>query len=164
LRPKPGGTSDILLVFRQEEGESPYLTNRLLHGPAVDQILADEQLFDPEIYPPTTFAGLNLWPLADNLGTIRDIVYFDGQQSYLVNHLTYGAFGQMIAEYDTAIEHLFGYTGRERDEESDLQYNRARLGAPRYCGVLRRAVRAGIILGIGKALSPPADPAPSSGD
>jgi len=30
------------------------------------------------------------------------------------------------SETDATVDHIFAYTGRERDEESDLQYNRAR--------------------------------------
>ena len=61
--------------------------------------------------------------LADNLGSVRDIVDSDGE---VVNHIIYDAFGNITSETDTDIEHAYGYTGRERDEESDLQYNRAR--------------------------------------
>src|SRR5262249_39788831 len=39
------------------------ISHRYLHGPAVDQILADENAL-----------GQVLWPLTDNQGTVRDLV------------------------------------------------------------------------------------------
>lgn len=36
------------------------------------------------------------------------------------------ALGQIVSETDDTVDRRFGFTGRERDEESDLQYNRAR--------------------------------------
>ena len=104
---------DILLAF---DGDGD-LTNRYLHGPAVDQILADEQVTS------LTSAGDVLWPLADNLGSVRDIVDSTGA---VENHLTYDSFGNVTSETDDTVDHTYAYTGRDRDEESDLQYNRAR--------------------------------------
>ena len=93
------------------------LTNRYLHGPAVDQILADEHVTS------LTSAGDVLWPLADNLGSVRDIVDSTGA---VENHITYDSFGNVTSETDDTVDHIYAYTGRDRDEESDLQYNRAR--------------------------------------
>ncbi len=58
------------------------LTNRYLHGPAVDQILADEQV-DSLAAP-----GEVLWPLTDNLGTVRDLAVYDDATGItaIVNH------------------------------------------------------------------------------
>jgi len=39
-------------------------------------------------------------------------------------------FGQITNETNPAVDHLFGYTGRETDEESDLYYYRARYYDP----------------------------------
>ena len=39
-------------------------------------------------------------------------------------------FGQITDETNPAVDHLFGYTGRETDEESDLYYYRARYYDP----------------------------------
>ena len=108
---------DILLAF----DESGDLTNRYLHGPAVDQILADEQVTS------LTSAGDVLWPLADNLGSVRDIVDSTGA---VENHLTYDAFGNVTSETDDTVDHIYAYTGRDRDEESDLQYNRCGTTTP----------------------------------
>jgi RHS repeat-associated protein len=44
----------------------------------------------------------------------------------VVNHLKYSAFGSVTSETNAAVDHLLGFTGRERDEESGLDYYRAR--------------------------------------
>ncbi|XZE36951.1 RHS repeat-associated core domain-containing protein [Pirellulaceae bacterium SH501] len=89
------------------------ITHRMLHGPAVDQILAIEEDATGEV----------LWGLTDHLGSIRDIVDNDGN---VENHIVYDAFGNVVSETDAAIAFLYGFTGRERDEESGLNYHRAR--------------------------------------
>ena len=48
----------------------------------------------------------------------------------MLNHITYDSFGQITSETDPAFDFRFGYTGRERDEESDLMYYRARYFDP----------------------------------
>ncbi|MFW6169328.1 MAG: RHS repeat-associated core domain-containing protein [Planctomycetota bacterium] len=103
------------------------LQNRYLHGPDVDQVLADEQLGgEGEI-------DRVLWPLTDHLGTVRDLAQFDPETNAtsVVNHLTYDAFGGIVEETEPAIDHIFGFTGREMDAESDLYYYRARYYDPR---------------------------------
>jgi RHS repeat-associated protein len=105
--------------------DSGNVTNRYLHGPAVDQVLADEDDL-----------GEVLWPLADNLGTIRDIAVSDGTTTTIVNHITYDAFGLATSEQNLAnpaaqpVDHIFGFTGREIDDESDLNFYRARYYDP----------------------------------
>jgi RHS repeat-associated protein len=89
------------------------ITHRMLHGPAVDQILAIEEDATGEV----------LWGLIDHLGSIRDIVDNDGN---VENHIVYDAFGKVVSETAAAVDFLFGFTGRERDEESGLNYHRAR--------------------------------------
>ncbi|WP_158265599.1 RHS repeat-associated core domain-containing protein [Blastopirellula marina] len=119
LREEQGNAGDhILLAF----DESDDLTDRFLYGPNVDQVLASEEVTS------TASAGDVLWALTDHLGTVRDVVdYNAGTNTTTVqNHLTYDAFGNITAETNAAVDFLFAFTGRERDEESDLQYNRAR--------------------------------------
>jgi RHS repeat-associated protein len=58
---------------------------------------------------------------------VRDIVDSGGD---VLNHLTYDTYGQVTSETNAAVDHIFGFTGRERDEETDLQYNRARYYDP----------------------------------
>ena len=97
-----------------------------LHGPEVDQILADE------VVTSLSAPGNVLWPLTDNLGTVRDVADFNESTSVaqVVNHLTYDCFGRITAETNAAVDFLFAYTGRERDEETGLYYYRARYYDP----------------------------------
>lgn len=101
------------------------VTSRYLHGASVDEILAEENI---------AANGTRdvLWPLADQQGSVRDIARrgADGRAT-TVAHIMYGPFGEKIAETDTAIAHLYGYTGREYDPETGLQYNRARYYDPK---------------------------------
>jgi RHS repeat-associated protein len=106
--------ASIVLTFDGDQAAD--LTHRYLHGPTIDQILADED------------AGNDiLWPLTDNLGTVRDLVDDAGS---VQNHIEYDSFGNVTAESNAAIDHLFAFTGRERDEETGLQYHRARYYDP----------------------------------
>jgi RHS repeat-associated protein len=86
-------------------------THRYLHGPRVDEILADE-----------TTTGVN-WALTDNQGTVRDAIDSNG---VVLNHLVYDSFGQVTSETNTNVDFRYGYTGRERDEETGLDYYRTR--------------------------------------
>ncbi|MCO6459521.1 MAG: hypothetical protein J5I93_29765 [Pirellulaceae bacterium] len=106
---------ELLLEFVDDDGVAgggaPQLARRYLHGPAVDQVLADEDA-----------AGNVRWLLSDHLGTVRDLVDESGQ---LVDHLTYDSYGNLVAQTgSTEPRHL--YTGREFDRELGLHYYRAR--------------------------------------
>ena len=79
------------------------LAQRYLHGPAVDQVLAQEDT-DNTVE----------WHLTDHLGTVRDIIGNDGT---VKNHLTYDSFGNVVAETDTTVDSRYLFTGREFDEE-----------------------------------------------
>ena len=104
---------DVVLVF----DETDALEHRYLQGPSVDQILADENA-----------AGEVYWSLADNLGTVRDLVEYDDvtDTTSVVNHLTYNAFGEIASETDSTKTPIYAYTGREWDADADLFYYRAR--------------------------------------
>ena len=88
------------------------LTHRYLWQPdAVDQLMADEQVTDPNA------AGNVVFPLTDQEGTIHDLAMYNtatGQTS-VVNHLVYDAFGKLVSQTNSAVECLFGYTGRPTD-------------------------------------------------
>jgi RHS repeat-associated protein len=86
-------------------------THRYLYGTGVDQILADE-----------TRTSVN-WALVDNQGSIRDII---DSQGIVLNHIVYDSFGQVTNQTNTSFDFRYGYTGRERDTETGLNYNRAR--------------------------------------
>ncbi len=94
-------------------GSAPAVVSmRYLHGPAVDQVLAQEDS-----------AGQVLWDLTDDLGTVRDLVNNSGQ---VVNHLKYDSYGNLISQSNPVNSTRYLYTGREFDAETGLQYNRAR--------------------------------------
>ncbi len=106
---------DVIAELVDPDGSgpaSPAISMRYLHGPAVDQILAQESA-----------NGDVQWMLADQLGTVRDLVSNSGQ---VVNHIKYDSFGNVIAESNPTIESRYKYTGREFDSETGMQYNRAR--------------------------------------
>ena len=48
----------------------------------------------------------------------------------VANHIVYDAFGNVIDETAAAVDHIFGFTGREDDEQSDLNFYRARYYDP----------------------------------
>ncbi|MEM9808263.1 MAG: hypothetical protein AAF959_23610, partial [Cyanobacteria bacterium P01_D01_bin.56] len=102
--------SDVLLDFVDPDGAAgsaaATLDKRYLHGPAVDQVLAQEDS-----------AGEVNWHLTDHLGTVRDIADNSGN---VVNHLIYDSYGNVVSETDPVIESRYLYTGREFDEEIGL--------------------------------------------
>jgi RHS repeat-associated protein len=119
-RPDRGNAGDhIVLIFDANE----YLTNRYVYGPAVDQVLADEQVTT------TSSPGDIIWPLGDNLQTIRDLAeYNSGTDSTTVsNHRTFDSFGNITAETNAAVDHVFAFTARELDEEIGLHNYRGRI-------------------------------------
>jgi RHS repeat-associated protein len=106
---------DVIAELTDPDGSgptSPAISMRYLHGPSVDQILAQESA-----------NGDVQWMLTDHLGTVRDLVNNVGQ---VVNHIKYDSYGNVIAESDPAVKTRYKYTGREFDAETDMQYNRAR--------------------------------------
>jgi RHS repeat-associated protein len=111
----------IALEFHDPDADGsapPQLSHRYLHGPAVDMILADEQISVPGE------PGEVLWPLTDHLGSVRDVIDSDGN---IVTHFVYNSFGEILDETNPEIYFRFTFTGRERDIETpDLMYYRAR--------------------------------------
>ncbi|MHB9049695.1 MAG: RHS repeat-associated core domain-containing protein [Pirellulales bacterium] len=104
---------------------SSTLNHGFLYGPAVDEILADQ----------TTVYGAGWdvrWPLADNLGTIRDSVKFtpasggNDDITEIVDHLCYDTFGNITSQTNPAEQPRFTYTARELDSDTGLYYYRAR--------------------------------------
>jgi RHS repeat-associated protein len=88
------------------------LTDRVLYGPAVDQVLADENA-----------TGQLSWFLADRLGSVRNVINSTGA---VLDHLVYNSFGQITAESNPANRPEFTFTGRDSDAVTGLQNNRAR--------------------------------------
>ena len=99
------GYTQVVLQF---DGSSN-LTHRYLHGPAIDQLLADED-------------GSNnlLWNLSDHQGTVRDLIDNSGS---VQNHLKYSAFGNVTAESASTVDFLMGFAGMDRDEETGANYS-----------------------------------------
>ncbi|GAB6184542.1 RHS repeat-associated core domain-containing protein [Thermopirellula anaerolimosa] len=91
---------------------------RYLWGPAVDQILAEEEVDGGT-------ADLVAWTLTDHLNTVRDIVKYDPQTgtTTVVNHLVYDAFGRVTSESNPAVDSLFLFTARPFDADTGLQNN-----------------------------------------
>jgi RHS repeat-associated protein len=90
------------------------VVERYLPGPAVDQVLAEEDGLD----------AITSWLLADTRGTVRDVVEFsynDVTQSgatYLFDHLEYGGYGQTIYESHPSDNPGFCYNGQYWDNYS----------------------------------------------
>ena len=93
------------------------LTHRYLNGPAIEPILADEAVSS------LSSPGSLLWPLTDNLGTVRDLVDSTGS---VQNHISYDSFGKVTDETNSAVDFLFGFAAGIRDDETGLQYHHAR--------------------------------------
>lgn len=130
--------------------------NHYLYGAAVDMLLAEEQSFLPGSGGPGgvdtegpggsdgpggggSSGGTSdniLWPLADHLGSVRDLIDSGGKRR---EHRVYDSFGNVTTEIDydsaevvissssaEAVDSEIGYTGREWDDDVGLQHNRAR--------------------------------------
>ena len=90
------------------------LTHRYLWGTAVDQSLADEQVTSLQT------PGTVLWPLTDNLGSVRDVIDSAGVVQI---HRIYNAFGKMTETPGATVTFLFGFTARPFDFDTMLQNN-----------------------------------------
>jgi hypothetical protein len=99
------------------------LSDRYLWGPAVDQLLADDQLqgATPQV----------VWTLGDNENTIRDLATYSGGVTAIMNHRVFSAYGELLSQTDpsatpispAAVDCLFDYTGRPEDTATGLQFN-----------------------------------------
>jgi len=101
------------------------LSHRYLYSTSIDQILADEQVSS------LGTAGTIFWPLADHLGSVRDLL---DSNSVVREHRYYNVFGKTTGEteYDSNgdllggtgnIKHLLGFTGRPFDVDSFLNWH-----------------------------------------
>jgi RHS repeat-associated protein len=98
--------SNIALVFDGAGSQ----THRYLYGTGIDRVLADET--------PTQV----LWALADNQGTVKDLTDNAGNA---ISHINYDSFGRVVSQAGSS-DFRYGYTGREQDAETGLDYYRAR--------------------------------------
>jgi RHS repeat-associated protein len=108
------------------------LTNRYLHGPGVDMILADEA------FSPTTGNFIDTyWSLADHQGSITSVLTHSAGTTTVAQQLAYTTFGSIGSIKDgqgnavtTGPISRFAYTGREFDPETGDYYYRARYYDP----------------------------------
>ncbi|MBW3540935.1 MAG: hypothetical protein KY476_11745 [Planctomycetes bacterium] len=105
--------ADLILVF----DDAGSLTSRLLHGPAIDQVFADEDAL-----------GEILWNLSDNQQTVRDVADYDAgsDTTSVVNHLQYTSFGEIASQTNAAFEPIHTYTGQVWDADVDAYHYNAR--------------------------------------
>jgi RHS repeat-associated protein len=99
-----------IVLERTESGE---VSKRYSWGVMIDQIMAEEDVATDQVF----------YPLADHLGSVRDITDEAGQ---VVNHIQYDSYGNIENETDAAIDSLFGYSGRPLDQATGLQNNHHR--------------------------------------
>lgn len=98
--------TQVVLVF----DDTNTVKDRMLWGPQVDQLFAQENVVD----------GI-LWTLTDNLGSVRQVVEYDGTSTTLTETLDYDAFGNATTTPSSPL--LFRFTGRYFDDVTKLQYN-----------------------------------------
>jgi RHS repeat-associated protein len=74
-------------------------------------------------------AGEVVWPLGDNLNTVRDLAVYDSdtETTSVVNHRVYDTYGNLkSASNPAAADCVFGFTGRYSDPVTGLQNNSTR--------------------------------------
>ena len=111
--------NSILLEFQSSSGsQSPVLTDHNLFGPAVDQILAQDD------GRRKTHVS---WLLADYLGSIRDVVNSAGTE---VDHLVYNSSGDLLSQTNPAAAPGYQFAGQEFDSATGLYDDGARYYNP----------------------------------
>jgi RHS repeat-associated protein len=95
------------------------LSHRYVWGAAVDQTLADERVSG------TSVPGQVVWPVTDQLGTVRDLAVLEAQTGVtsIANHRVYDSYGVLKSQTNAAVDELFGFTGRPLDEATGSQNN-----------------------------------------
>jgi RHS repeat-associated protein len=86
-----------------------------LYGLNVDAVMAQDS--------PT---GM-VWSLADRLGTVDTLTDASGT---VIDKRTFDSFGRLLSETNPSVKFRYGYTGREQDRETGLDYYRARYYDP----------------------------------
>ena len=107
------------MVNSNSDAGASDLKDRYLWAPAVDQLLADEQVTS------LGSAGTVSWAFTDQENTVRDVAQYDSgmNTTSVVDHNAYDAFGVKISQSSAANDILFGYTGKLLDTHTKLQYN-----------------------------------------
>jgi len=112
IGPDPNAPALPVLQFDKNGNE----TQRFLDSPSAsgfNAVMGQEQI--------TTqgSAGTTVYVLADNLGSVRDVV---NTSSTVVDHIVYNSFGQVAYESNTAIGHWAGFAGYKTDANTGLVY------------------------------------------
>lgn len=124
--PASGGESERIFAYdglqialEFEGGAGSDLAQRYVWDEAIDHLLAAEETGT------LSASGMVVWPLTDHLGTTRDLAAYDtsADVTTVANHRRYDSFGNLVSETNSAVNILFGFTGRPYDEASDLQNN-----------------------------------------
>jgi RHS repeat-associated protein len=111
--------NEVLLRFVDPDGSGPApatFDRRYLHGPILDQILAEEDA-----------TGKVLWPLTDAVGSVRDVVDNTGK---VVNHIVYDAYGKVVSQTNPGVGLDYGFQGHQYDSATGLDHVRARFYDP----------------------------------
>jgi RHS repeat-associated protein len=83
--------------------------------------LEDRRLFldaPNEVAARIDSSGNAVWYLADNQGSIRDLVNYSG--TTVLNQITYDAYGQILSQTNVAYADPYGYTGLWQDAATGL--------------------------------------------
>jgi RHS repeat-associated protein len=85
----------------------------------VDQLFADEKVTS------LGTTGSMLWALTDHENSIRDLATYDSgtDTTTVANHRIYDSYGNLTSETNSAVDCLFGWTGRYKDSATGLQNN-----------------------------------------
>jgi RHS repeat-associated protein len=97
-------------------------TFHYLYGLNVDQVLAQDSFAINYQLSTINYSGM-LWALADRLGSVDTLTDADG---VVVDERTFDSFGRLLSQSNPSVSFRYGYTGRELDLESGLDYYRAR--------------------------------------
>jgi RHS repeat-associated protein len=116
------GAAVVTRYVMDAAGDDPVLeldgegdvVRRYLWGPAVDQVLARDDV-----------AGDSFWLLTDNQGTVRDFAQI-GDADSIAKHVAYDAFGNVLSDTAPTVALTVGYTGQEFDADTGLYYYDAR--------------------------------------
>lgn len=94
-----------------------------LHGPALDQVLAD---WDNS----PSGADTAIIPLTDHLGSVTSLAEFDSvlESTIPIGQRTYGTFGSLESQSGTAaaVDHIFGFAGSQQSGTDNSLYLRNR--------------------------------------
>jgi len=97
------------------------LGHRYLWGPAVDQLLADDQLQG---------TAQVIWTLGDGENTVRDLATYNSGSGVttVANHRVFSAYGGIASQTNSSVGCLFAFTGEPLDQTA----------VPQVCTIRRR--------------------------